>query len=174
MKIINKNKILISLFACCLASNPLYMLGQVRAVDLGLSVKWADRNLGSVENKHMNNTTGDYSFSWGELVDKYDNSTESVDGSTHGFEGYACDDYLYTSSYKWYPGRLDGNIIGHPQVDFTFTCDNLGDNISGTEYDAAKSQLGEGWRRLLPLAGFTGICRVAKLNNNVYLCGIAY
>ena len=60
----NKNKILISLFACCLASNPLYMLGQVRAVDLGLSVKWADRNLGSVENKHMNNTTGDYSFSW--------------------------------------------------------------------------------------------------------------
>ena len=59
---------------------------------------------------------------------------------------HACDDYLYTSSCKWYPGRGDWNIIGHPQVDFTFTCDNLGDNISGTEYDAAKSQLGEGWR----------------------------
>lgn len=58
------------LFACCIAGNPLLLLGQVQAVDLGLSVKWADRNLGSVENKHMNNTTGDYSFSWGELVDK--------------------------------------------------------------------------------------------------------
>ena len=32
-------------------------------------------------------------------------------------------------------------------------------------------QILAGWRRLLPLAGFTGICRVAKLNNNVYLCG---
>ena len=142
----NKNMILKLLFACCIAGNPLLLLGQVQAVDLGLSVKWADRNLGSFENKHMNNTSGDYSFSWGELVDKYDYSTESVDGSTHGFEGYACDDYLYTSSCKWYPGRGDWNIIGHPQVDFTFTCDNLGDNISGTEYDAAKSQLGEGWR----------------------------
>ena len=29
----NKNKILISLFACCIASNPLYMRGQVQAVD---------------------------------------------------------------------------------------------------------------------------------------------
>lgn len=95
------------LFACCMAGNPLLLLGQVQAVDLGLSVKWADRNLGSVENKHMNNTTGDYSFSWGELVDKYDNSTESVDGSTHGFEGYACDDF-YT--LQLISGILAGEI----------------------------------------------------------------
>jgi len=35
-------------------------------------------------------------------------------------------------------------------------------------------QILAGWRRLLPLAGIGRLCRVAKLNNNVYLCGIKY
>ena len=138
------NNILKLLFACCIVCNPIRLLGQVQAVDLGLSVEWADRNIGSVENKHMYNMTGDYSFSWGELVDKYDNSTESF--GSHGTEGYGCFDYLYTSSYNFASYRYDDNVIGHPLVNYFYTCDNLGENISGTEYDAAKSQLGEGWR----------------------------
>lgn len=131
----NKNIILKLLFACCIAGNPLVLLGQVQAVDLGLSVKWADRNITKERSMYANGIR----FSWGELRGKYN--------ADYANEGYGCCEYLYTSSYKTYYVHSVSEIIGHPRVEFvTFMCDSIGDNISGTEYDAAKAQLGEGWR----------------------------
>lgn len=69
------------------------------AVDLGLSVKWADCNVGASSPEEY----GGY-YAWGETEEKSNYYT-----------------YLYEGVY-------------------------IGSNISGTEYDVAHVQLGDGWR----------------------------
>ena len=82
----------------------------IQAVDLGLSVKWANCNIGA-NNPHE---YGDY-FAWGEIYTK-DSFSEA---------NYAYYNSTATSSSgKW-------NFIGR--------------NICGTDYDAAKHILGDGW-----------------------------
>lgn len=79
-----------------------------RAVDLGLSVLWADRNLGAASPLEPG---GFYAF--GETAEK---------------DTYTWDSYVHCDSSMFY-------------------CHDLGtENISGTEYDAARVVLGEGWR----------------------------
>lgn len=78
------------------------------AVDMGLSVKWADRNLGASTAMEAG---GYYAFGETEVKDYYDWDTYQH-----------CDD-----------------------ADM-FCQHDLGENISGTEYDAAFTTLGGGWR----------------------------
>lgn len=78
-----------------------------KAVDLGLSVKWATHNLGASKEDEV----GAY-FSWGEVNPK----------SSYGLENYK----YYNKTYATYT--------------------DLGDNISGTQYDAATIHWGDEWR----------------------------
>lgn len=77
-----------------------------KAVDLGLSVKWADCNVGASSPQQV----GNY-YAWGET------KTKQV--------------------YSWETYSLGSNVS---------TCRNIGENICGTKYDAARENLGEGWR----------------------------
>lgn len=76
-------------------------------VDLGLSVKWADRNVGA----KGSSSAGDF-YCWGEVLPKQ---------------------YYHTYNSVYYDPWSD-----------TFT--DIGQNIGGTQYDAATAVLGEGWR----------------------------
>ena len=76
-------------------------------VDLGLSVKWANCNLGAKSASE----TGDF-ICWGELMEKQ---------------------YSHKYNYKWYDPLTDKTV-------------EIGDQISDTQYDAAKAILGDGWR----------------------------
>ncbi len=78
------------------------------AVDLGLSVKWADRNLGA---------------------------STSMDGGGY----YAFGETEEKDYYSW-------NTYQHCDNADMFCQHDLGENISGTEYDAAFTTLGGGWR----------------------------
>ncbi len=80
---------------------------QPKEVDLGLSVLWADCNLGASTPYE----SGGY-YSFGELSEKEDYTWET---------------------YK----HCDGNIL---------YCHDIGESISGTEYDVAHVLLGNGWR----------------------------
>ena len=77
-----------------------------KAVDLGLSVKWADCNVGASSPQQV----GNY-YAWGETRTK--------------------------EIYTWETYSL-GNDVS--------TCRNIGENICGTKYDAARQNIGEGWR----------------------------
>lgn len=77
-----------------------------KAVDLGLSVKWADCNVGAFSPQGI----GDY-YAWGETKTK--------------------------EAYTWETYSL-GNDVN--------TCRNIGENICGTKYDAARLALGKEWR----------------------------
>ena len=74
-------------------------------VDLGLSVNWANCNVGASEPQEY----GDY-FAWGEVNSK---------------------DYFSPNNYQYYS---NGNFV------------DIGSDISGTEYDAATSNMGSDWR----------------------------
>ena len=89
------------------------------AVDLGLSVKWANCDLGDQE------YTDEYrlGFCWG--------LTYSIDGRQHGRSIDPEKDYGLFESYNSYN-------------DFVYK--DLGRCISGTGYDAAKAMLGGKWR----------------------------
>lgn len=76
-----------------------------RIVDLGLSVNWANCNVGAAESHEY----GDY-FAWGEVESK---------------------DIFSPNNYKYYSNGK-------------FT--NIGNNISGTQYDAATHVMGKDWR----------------------------
>lgn len=77
------------------------------AVDLGLSVKWADHNLGATNP----GGTG-INFAWGETEEK--------------------------KTYTWGTYELCSGS--------DTTCINVGKDISGTQYDAARIQWGKNWR----------------------------
>ena len=79
-----------------------------KAVDLGLSVKWATCNIGATKPEEC----GDY-FAWGETSPK---------------EVYTEETYLY------YDAANNRKLI------------DIGTEISGTEYDAARKQWGDDWR----------------------------
>lgn len=81
-------------------------------VDLGLSVKWADRNIGANTPEHF----GSY-FAWGETEPK---------------------DFYSWDTYKFYTPNVDDTYSGY--------CEDLGSNISGTQYDAATVNWGNKWR----------------------------
>lgn len=76
-----------------------------RIVDLGLSVNWANCNVGANDPQDY----GDY-FAWGEVESK---------------------DYFSLNNYKYYSNGIFMDI---------------GSDISGTEYDAAKHNMGDIWR----------------------------
>ena len=77
-------------------------------VDLGLSVKWASKNLGALTAERP----GQF-FSWGELNQK---------------NSYTSDAYEYDDANDYY------------------SCQNIGSDISGTQYDAAYLQSGGKYR----------------------------
>lgn len=76
-----------------------------RIVDLGLSVNWANCNVGASEPQEDG-----YYFAWGEVEPK---------------------DYYSLNNYKYYS---NGSFV------------DIGSDISGTEYDAATHNMGNGWR----------------------------
>ena len=92
-----------------------------KAVDLGLSVYWADRNVGA-------SSPSDYGgyYAWGET------STKS--------------DYSW-SSYQYFHDQ-DGNGEPYDSNWNTQTNEltNIGSNISGTRYDVARQKWGGGWK----------------------------
>ncbi len=85
-------------------------------VDLGLSVKWAPYNLGA----SSQTTDGDF-ICWGELVEKY----------------YS---HIYNYKFLEIPESEWGNKWPEPKEV------QILDDISNTEYDAAKFLWGDGWR----------------------------
>ena len=103
----------LSAFVVIIALLPSYgNSSQTKAVDLGLSVLWANENLGA----NCETDFGSY-LAWGETKEK---------------DHYFYDNYEYTE-----PGG------GQSTVD-------IGECISGTEYDMATALWGDGWR--LPTA----------------------
>jgi len=84
------------------------------AIDLGLSVKWASRNVGSSSPEGY----GGY-YAWGETEEKND---------------YDWDTYKYWSDRNG-DGWFDSNEH-----------QNIGSNISGTQYDVAHVKWGGSWR----------------------------
>ncbi len=91
---------------------------QLKAVDLGLSVKWASANVGA---KYPWNY-GSY-FAWGETSSK---------------ENYSMD------TYKWYNGVYTYSNFGVTKYDISSTGDGLA--ILEAEDDAATQNLGADWR----------------------------
>lgn len=90
-----------------------------QSVDLGLSVKWANFNVGAVSPEDC----GDY-FAWGEIGTKSD---------------YSLRTYLYWED-------LNGNDYAYDMNDSNEWV-VLGNDISGSElYDAATVNWGDGWR----------------------------
>lgn len=93
-----------------------YAPSHIQAVDLGLSVKWANCNIGADSPENH----GGY-YAWGETTEKEE----------------------YTSqTYKHYLGDLNENGIYNESEEYK----NIGDNISGTIYDAARTKWGGTWR----------------------------
>ena len=84
----------------------------VKAIDLGLSVMWSDRNIGSNSPEDQG-----YFFAWGETEPK----------SSFGYDNYMCS------------GRECGTDAD-PIVSASL------EDISGTKFDAATVNLGDGWR----------------------------
>ena len=86
------------------------------AVDLGLSVKWACRNVGASSPEEY----GGY-YAWGETEEKSN----------------------YTPlTYKYYLGDLDGDEYYYDLNEYA----NIGSDISGTQYDVAHIKWGGSWR----------------------------
>lgn len=88
----------------------------VEAVDLGLSVKWANCNIGASTPEAV----GGY-YAWGETEEK--------------------EEYTLLT-YKYYLGDLneDGNYSNSEEYK------NIGRNISGTAYDVVRTKWGGTWR----------------------------
>ena len=91
------------------------------AVDLGLSVLWADRNVGA-------SSPGDYGgyYAWGETSTKSDYSWDTYE-YFHDQDGNG---KPYDSNWKTQVSELT----------------NIGTNISGTRYDVARQKWGGGWK----------------------------
>lgn len=88
----------------------------VEAVDLGLSVKWANCNIGASAPE----AAGAY-YAWGETEEKEE----------------------YTPlTYKYYLGDLNEDSIYNDPEEYK----NIGHNISGTAYDVVRTQWGGTWR----------------------------
>ncbi|MBE6319021.1 MAG: hypothetical protein E7081_08635 [Bacteroidales bacterium] len=95
-----------------------------KAIDLGLSVLWADRNIGASSPE----CNGDY-FSWGETTIK-----EKYTWLTYKF--------FIDSDDSGYPWKTNGE----EDEDCTPNeLSNLGEDIAGTVYDAAYTLWGEDW-----------------------------
>ena len=88
-----------------------------KAVDLGLSVLWSDRNVGA-------SSPSDYGgyYAWGETSTKRD---------------YSWDTYQYFHDQ-------DGN--GEPYNNTANELTNIGSNIAGSRYDVARQAWGGGWK----------------------------
>ena len=88
-------------------------------VDLGLSVKWATCNMGSNKLEEY----GDY-YAWGEVNTKNDYTLENYD-------------FCHEKKGLWSFGFGSKKVKAY---------DKLGGNISGTKYDAARTNWGGSWR----------------------------
>jgi len=116
----------------------------VHAIDLGLSVKWASCNVGASSPEDY----GGY-YAWGET------ETKSV---------YNWDTYKY-----YHTVDTDGDGTND-----RWYYDNIGDDISGTQYDVAHAKWGGSWRmptsaefyELLSNCERTGIRLTSKINGN--------
>ena len=93
----------------------------LKAVDLGLSVLWANANIGSNDIYE----SGEY-FAWGESSPK---------------SSYTLDNY-----FDYYIEVKEGGFIYRGYKIFT----KGGQSLIGTEYDTAHNLLGEGWRMPTP------------------------
>ncbi len=93
-------------------------LSQLKAVDLGLSVKWASANVGASYPWNY----GSY-FAWGETSPKNSYSRDS---------------------YKWYDGTYTSASFGVSKYDLSETGDGLA--TLEAEDDAATQNLGSDWR----------------------------
>ena len=91
------------------------------AVDLGLSVLWADRNIGASSPSDQ----GGY-FAWGETRTKYE---------------YSWSTYSHFTDRNGNGTPLDENSQNEPNE-----LAHIGDNIAGTRYDAAAQNWGNGWQ----------------------------
>ena len=142
------------------AGNDVYRFGREKsfttksydemAVDLGLSVKWADCNLGDQEFVSYDSGNHSAGYCWGHTFSQYGNKV-----------GYTVNpkDYKYLSYYN--------NLYDYGYLD-------IGKDISGTEYDAAKAILGGKWRmptkeEAMELAACSTKAVKGQYHDNVFL-----
>lgn len=103
-------------------------------VDLGLSVKWANCNIGANEP----GDAGNY-YMWADLVDRKS-------------ENYSADKYPYLVKSEVQATDKDGNLMfdeetGAPIMTEVWNYTDIGSNISGNEqYDVARKEWGATWR----------------------------
>lgn len=130
------------------------------AVDLGLpsGTKWASCNLGA----NAPEQEGDY-YAWGEVTNAHHWRTDVMPDYKYDENGMPIyDEYgnqlwdpvdwthlvFMEEDYQYYvPGRgsyTDEDGFYYPEEDPTF--EYIGDNISDTQYDVAKSELGGTWK----------------------------
>ena len=112
----------------------------VNAVDLGLSVKWADRNLKA----NGTDDTGDY-YAWGETEPYYEDGYALARRAP--FKDGKSDGYWWTS-YKWCKGS-DGTLTKYcSAIANQWAGEGEPDNkaVLDPEDDAAHVILGGGWR----------------------------
>ena len=102
-------------------------------VDLGLKVKWATCNIGAEDI----GDAGNY-YMWGDVVSRKD-------------EGYSADNYPYLVVTEVQAKDEDGNLMfdeetGKPVMTESWSYTDIGQNISGTQYDVARKEWGATWR----------------------------
>ena len=99
------------------------------AIDLGLSVKWASVNLSARGASNEKVSYQGLPYAWGEAWGKYG----------YGNYNWKSDDSS-SSSTRFYLTTYD------PKGDGTGAYDNIGSNITGTQYDHATQYWGSDWR----------------------------
>jgi hypothetical protein len=103
----------------------------VEAVDLGLSVKWANVNIGANSMEDF----GDY-YAWGEISTK---STYSKDNYQYYHTGYTDKDGIKIDSLYY-------DILGNETTIVIKDKDYKTFDIANTEYDVAHKKWGDKWR----------------------------
>lgn len=120
----NMRKLLFAAIVMAVASLLQMSYAQPKAVDLGLSVKWADRNLGALSPEEY----GDY-YAWGETSPKSDYLWKTLKYCTDT-SGDCFNKYVPSNKSEYWSGN------GSPD---NKTCLDLSD-------DAARANLGGKWR----------------------------
>ena len=132
------------IFSCNNANNEVYvntLEQEIEAIDLGLSVKWADRNVGASSPSDY----GDY-YAWGEIEPHYKPGyaqSKEVNIWKDGKTGYKLE------SYKWY--QCSDTALYRPPVFKYAKSKYISDNMTDfKDYnyadDAARQNFGAKWR----------------------------
>lgn len=116
-----KKSLLLSIIFNCIAATAIgQSVFEPEAIDLGLSVKWASYNLGAEKPESLG-----LRFAWGEINSK---------------EEFSSENYKYYSVPYYYTDK-DGFRVLSPGK-----WEDIGADITSTEYDAAASLLKGEWR----------------------------